>query len=288
MANCLLSLGSNVGDRAATLSAAIDEVTALPDVQVVRQSNWLPSQPVGGPSGQSEFLNGAALIETSVPPLTLLDELKRIEARRGRQTGERWAARTLDIDVLLYDDAVIETEMLTLPHPRMSFRRFVLTPAVVVAPKMLHPIIGWPIERLLLHLNMASDRVAIVSPSAELRDRASDCVAKQPGWQPTDAPKFATAEHHWPTGWTSWLVTSVGTSSAKASTSRSQSLPYAAAEFPKLTVLLDDALAKPGDKLLWSTLVRQPGRGPTLRVPASESDRLAEEILAAIRAVWPI
>ena len=102
---------------------------------------------------------------------------KDIESRHGRQPAERWAPRTLDIDMLLYDNEVIETTMLTLPHPRMTFRRFVLEPAAEIAPRMLHPIIGWPVERLLLHLDAASDQAALVSPSEALRRKlaAIDC-----------------------------------------------------------------------------------------------------------------
>ncbi len=73
-------------------------------------------------------------------------------------SAERWAARTLDIDLLLYGDEVIETPALTVPHLRMAFRRFVLEPAAEIAPKMIHPVIGWPLERLLLHLEAATKR----------------------------------------------------------------------------------------------------------------------------------
>src|SRR5215213_3191300 len=167
MPTCLLGLGSNVGDREATLRSAFAEITALPDVQLVQHSGFYGSRPVGGPPDQREFLNIAAVIETTVEPLPLLDELGKIELRHGREPSERWSARTIDIDILLYGNEVAETQMLTLPHPRMSFRRFVLEPAAEIAPKMLHPIIGWPVERLLLHLNVASNQVALVSPSSD-------------------------------------------------------------------------------------------------------------------------
>src|SRR4051794_31805998 len=144
MPTCLLGLGSNLGDREATLRAALADITALPDVQVVRHSKWYRSQPVGGPADQGEFLNAAAVIETTVSPLPLLDELGKLELRLGRQAAERWPARIIDIDILLYANEVAETTMLTLPRPRMSFRRFVLEPAAEIAPRMLHPTIGWP------------------------------------------------------------------------------------------------------------------------------------------------
>src|SRR5215212_1520193 len=181
MTTCLLGLGSNLGDREATLSAALADITALPDVQVVQHSHWYRSQPIGGPPDQGEFVNAAALIETTVAPLPLLDELGKLESHHGRQPAERWSARTIDIDILLYGNEVAETAMLTLPHPRMSFRRFVLEPAAEIAPRMLHPIIGWPVERLLLHLNAASNQVALVSPSADSRHRLADIIQKRSG-----------------------------------------------------------------------------------------------------------
>ncbi len=113
--------------------------------------------------------------------------------------------RTIDIDILLYGNEVTESPMLTLPHPRMSFRRFVLEPAAEVAPRMLHPIIGWPIERLLLHLNLADSHVALLSPSANARSRLATLLQERSGAHVVECPTFATAEHHWPSSWTTWL-----------------------------------------------------------------------------------
>jgi 2-amino-4-hydroxy-6-hydroxymethyldihydropteridine diphosphokinase len=171
MPNCLLGLGSNLGDREATLRATLADIAALPDVQIVQHSKWYRSQPVGGPPDQGEFLNAAAVIETTVAPLQLLDELGKLESRHGRQPAERWSARTIDIDILLYGNEVAETATLTLPHPRMSFRRFVLEPAAEIAPRMLHPTIGWPVERFLLHLHAA--RSLSLFATAALRTKSN-------------------------------------------------------------------------------------------------------------------
>ena len=287
MPTCLLGLGSNLGDREATLRAAFAEITALPDVQLVRHSGWHHSRPIGGPPDQGEFLNAAALVETTIAPLLLLDELRRIESRHGRQPAERWSPRTLDIDILLYGNEVVETEMLTLPHPRMSFRRFVLAPAAEIAPKTLHPIIGWPIERLLLHLNMASDQVVLISPSEVLREDLIALLYETHNAQPIVGPDFNTADHHWPPLWSTWLklpeIAPVGSARRQES-----DLPYAAAAFPKLSILLDADIAHRGaDKLRWSTLVRQPGRGPTLRLQTSDWAEIEADVMAAVDAVWP-
>ena len=181
MPTCLLGLGSNLGDSAATLAAAIAEIKALPDVTFVRHSTWHRTQPIGGPAGQGEFFNGAAVVETTVPPLTLLHDLQQIETRHGRKRSERWAPRTLDIDILVYGNEVSETAMLTLPHPRLTFRRFVLEPAAEVSPKLRHPVIGWSIERLLLHLRSAAEQLAIVSPHDSLRTQLATTIGRAAG-----------------------------------------------------------------------------------------------------------
>jgi 2-amino-4-hydroxy-6-hydroxymethyldihydropteridine diphosphokinase len=287
MTTCLLGLGSNLGDRDATLRAVLADIDALPDVQVLQRSDWFRSLPIGGPEGQDEYLNAAAVIETTIPPLRVLDELKKLESRHGRYPAERWSARSIDVDILLYGTEVAETEMLTLPHPRMSFRRFVLEPAAQVAPKMLHPIIGWPVERLLLHLNSASDRLAIISPSDEARRRVAQVVQERGRAMAASAPEFQTAERHWPAAWTSWFALQ-SASTATSSEIAKPTLAYAAAAFPKLSILLDGPFAKPADKLQWSTLVRQPGRGPMLRLQTPNPAEIDAEALAAIAAVWSI
>lgn len=285
MPTCLLGLGSNEGESAATLRAAMGEIAALPDVRLVHQSGWHRTRPVGGPPGQADYVNGAALVETTIPPLTLLAELQQIEKRHGRERSERWGPRTLDVDMLLYGNEVSDTEMLTLPHPRMSFRRFVLEPAAEIAPRMLHPVIGWPVERLLLHLRCATDLLAIVSPNDALRTGMFEFLIQQGNCQGAPRPEFETAVHHWPPNWTDWLQ--VQSSAKRPQQDQTRRLSYAAAAFPKLSVLLDADIARRGaDKLKWSTLVRQPGRGPTLRLPTIDRARIESELLAAVNAVW--
>jgi hypothetical protein len=150
---------------------------------------------------------------------------------------------------------------------------------------MLHPVIGWPIERLLLHLRRASDLLAIVSPNDALRTELFEFLIQQGGCRAAIRPEFETAAHHWPPIWTDWLQAQ---SSAECPPlEQTSGLSYAAAAFPKLSVLLDADIAHRGaDKLKWSTLVRQPGRGPTLRLQTTDRDRIEAELLAAVNAVW--
>ncbi|MCC7473833.1 MAG: 2-amino-4-hydroxy-6-hydroxymethyldihydropteridine diphosphokinase [Pirellulales bacterium] len=287
MPTCLLGLGANLGDCQATLETAVREIAALPNVQVVRASRWQRTKPVGGPAGQNEFVNGALLIESSLPALTLLAELQQIETRHGRQRTERWAPRTLDIDLLLYGRNVCETAMLTLPHPRMSFRPFVLVPAVEVAPAVLHPTIGWPLERLLLHLQQARDAVALISPCDSLRAQLTATLQQRRAAYPASASSPEVAERFWPSRWTTWFDCPKAASASAREVERVANPTYVARHFPKLSVLVDADIAQRGaDKLHWSTLVRQPGRGPTLRLQTTNLPEIEAELLAAIDAVW--
>jgi 2-amino-4-hydroxy-6-hydroxymethyldihydropteridine diphosphokinase len=162
MPTCLIALGSNLGDRQTALHAALAKFDAIPLTRVVRASSVREFAPVGGPSGQSDFLNAAALLDTQLSPLELHEQLLQIEIQHGRKRGERWAARTLDLDLLLVDSQVIDTPALVVPHPRMSFRPFVLEPAAEIAGEMVVPTIGWSIRALLEHLNTENDRIAIL------------------------------------------------------------------------------------------------------------------------------
>ncbi len=125
MTRALLSLGSNIGDRRATLNRAIELLNDASHLRVVEHSAFYATNPIGGPAGQGEFLNGAAIVETKLKSPELLVELQRIEQALGRQRQrhERWDARTIDLDLLLYGNQRLRTPELTVPHPRMSFGR---------------------------------------------------------------------------------------------------------------------------------------------------------------------
>ena len=160
MATALIGLGSNLGDRAAALDKAIGALKTEPLIRVAAVSSYRPSKPVGGPDGQGEFLNGAALLETSLPPEELLATLLRVEDQVGRIRTERWGPRAIDLDLLLYDRVEMKTPALELPHPRMCFRRFVLEPAAEIAPEMVWPVNGWSVAKLRDNLDFTTKYIA--------------------------------------------------------------------------------------------------------------------------------
>ena len=126
----IVALGSNLGDRGAYLRFGLDELGG-----VVDQSQVFETDPVGGPSGQGAYLNLVAIVETGLDPFAFVRRCQRIEAAALRQRTVRWGPRTLDIDVLFYDDAAIASPDLTIPHPRYAERGFVLAPLFEVAPE---------------------------------------------------------------------------------------------------------------------------------------------------------
>ena len=137
-----LGIGSNLGDRLAYLQLAVDELARGPAIDVVAVSRVYETAPVGGPP-QDAYLNAVVAIDTDREPHDVLHECRRIEARAERVRAERWGPRTLDVDVLLLDDCRVDDEELTLPHPRLWERGFVLAPLRDVAPDLVAADATW-------------------------------------------------------------------------------------------------------------------------------------------------
>lgn len=133
-----IALGSNLDNPLAQVTTAVEEIDRLPGCAVIGQSSWYRTAPVG-PAGQSDYINGVIAVATSLPASKLLAALNAIENRHGRVRNERWGARTLDLDILLYGQQVIDTPRLQIPHPRMGERGFVLFPLFELAPNLIIP-----------------------------------------------------------------------------------------------------------------------------------------------------
>jgi 2-amino-4-hydroxy-6-hydroxymethyldihydropteridine diphosphokinase len=142
-----LALGSNLGDRAAHLQAAVDALAATPGVRVVAVSRVYETAPVGGPE-QGDYLNAVLAVDTDLAPMQLLEAAQECERRAHRVRDVRFGPRTLDVDVLLYDDVHLDDPVLTIPHPRMWERGFVLAPLHDVAPDLVDASGPWPDVRI--------------------------------------------------------------------------------------------------------------------------------------------
>lgn len=146
-----LGLGSNMGDSEQILRGGVQALTADPMIRVRKVSDWIVTKPYGGVE-QDDFLNGAAEIETLYTPEELLRKLHGIEADYGRERKIHWGPRTLDMDILLFENVIMDTENLTIPHRDMCNRDFVLRPMAQIAPYQRHPGNGHTMEELLQRL----------------------------------------------------------------------------------------------------------------------------------------
>lgn len=146
--DCVIGLGSNLGDRARTLEGAVAAIAELGALRAV--SSVYETAPVGPP--QPEYLNAAVRLETELLPERLLDELLEIERRAGRERRVRWGARTLDLDILWISGMVVETSRLTVPHSELSARAFALVPLLEVAPEATDPRTGTRYSDVLTRL----------------------------------------------------------------------------------------------------------------------------------------
>lgn len=144
-----VGIGSNLGDGPAQVATAVAHMAALPGTRVLRTSSLYETEPWG--ESPNWYVNAVAELETTLASEDLLERLLAIETTMGRRriAGERWAPRPIDLDLLLHDSLVLERPTLTLPHPRLHERRFVLEPLAELAPDAMHPRLGQRIAALL-------------------------------------------------------------------------------------------------------------------------------------------
>ena len=155
-----LALGSNLGDRAANLQSAIEAFE--PEIQISRCSPVYETPPWGY-LDQSKFLNQVVEAETDLPPVELLDHIKKLEQQLGRREIFQYGPRVIDLDIIFYDKEIIESPPLIIPHPRMEERGFVLLPLADIVPHFEHPILGESVSDLLSKIDQ--EGIVLYSPA---------------------------------------------------------------------------------------------------------------------------
>jgi 2-amino-4-hydroxy-6-hydroxymethyldihydropteridine diphosphokinase len=167
-AQVAVALGSNLGNRHWYLLTAIARLRAEPAIRLLAVSHFYETEPVGCPPQSPQFLNAAVLLETELTPEQLLERLLAIEQHLGRRRTRAHAPRTIDLDLLFYDQLVYQSPQLTVPHPRLAERAFVLRPLADIAPQWRHPLLEQSVEQLLAQLSPESlAQVRLYQPPAQ-------------------------------------------------------------------------------------------------------------------------
>lgn len=166
----LISFGSNLGNQNQIWKATLSQFDQSPHFSVLRNSSLLCTRPIGGPEGQSSFLNAALIVETELGPEQIVFELLEIEKTLGRLRIERWGPRLIDLDLLLMGAEVRGLKNCEVPHPRMTFRQFMMIPSEEIASDWIHPICGKSLGHLLSELRAKDQRVTCVTGSDEKLD----------------------------------------------------------------------------------------------------------------------
>ncbi len=159
LSRCAIALGANLGNPQTTIESALQTLDRMPHITVECYSSWYLTKAIGPP--QPDYINGCAILQTSLPPNELMHTLLETENQFGRVRRERWGARTLDLDLLLFEDVILNSPDLIIPHPRMAERAFVLIPLAEIAPDWPEPVSGNTIQAIAHTINPSGvDKIA--------------------------------------------------------------------------------------------------------------------------------
>ena len=152
-----IALGSNLGDSLAILEAALKNLNQSSGITVKSRSSWYTTAPIG--PLQPDYLNGCAILSVELSPQKLIETLLKVEQEFGRVRQERWGSRTLDLDLILFEDLILETPDIQIPHPRMRERAFVLVPLSEIAPDWVEPVSQLTISELVQKIDCSGVRL---------------------------------------------------------------------------------------------------------------------------------
>ncbi len=281
MAVTLIALGSNLGDRAGGIDRAIERLAAVPGVRPTAVAPTIETLPIGVPDSDARFYNSAARFDVALEPEAWLELLLATEQALGRERHVRWGARRIDLDLLLYDERIIDSRPLRVPHPRMAFRRFVMLPAAAIAADLRHPLCDATIGTLAEHLDRAAnwlwwpsarpDEAAAIRPATAWRELPSS--ADDGAWR--DAARWLSdGEVAGPSGRT---VVSCDWPD------RDRAARLGLPRFPKLAVRAYGA-ADPFDRLAVDLDDARPIR-MQLPLESERPDEISRDVQAAIEAM---
>jgi 2-amino-4-hydroxy-6-hydroxymethyldihydropteridine diphosphokinase len=291
------------------LEEALRLLSRIRGSRLIARSAWYETTPVGGPAGQANFLNGAVLLDSQPPPHQLVAELRRIETSLGRDRAERWAARTLDLDLLLYGEAMLEEADLEIPHPRMVCRQFVLQPARQIAGQMVHPPSGWTVAALAEHLCRSTRRVTVIAAHPAVSQWLADelCrILEAPRQEecPSAADLRSRSRLEWekqttPVGRIPPVIGACPIAEGIRPDLRTTDSVFQLA-LPALVLAvegdsenllkqhpIEGTLGPVMSPATFRQFVRQCRGMPILRITSSDPQQVVEEALAAVAAAWP-
>ncbi len=180
-AQCLISFGSNLGSREEVIAEAARLIDNHPMVESMRASRLFETPPIGGPGGQEPFLNAVAVFDTAASAREILVLLQDAEEQLGRRRHHRWAARSIDLDVVLHGDLVGGGSGLIVPHPRYTARQFVLQPACDVAAEYRDPRFGWTLRQLADHVTAGAPSLALLGGDVATRTEICERLSREHG-----------------------------------------------------------------------------------------------------------
>jgi 2-amino-4-hydroxy-6-hydroxymethyldihydropteridine diphosphokinase len=252
----LIGLGANLLDPIASLNSALERLADLATIDIERVSTVCQSQPIGGPPNQAPFANAVATLTTTLRPHQLLDALLAVEKSLGRERTVEWGPRTIDLDLLLFGDQQIADPQLTVPHPRMAVRSFVLQGAAEISPAWRHPWIARTMAELWDTWQRGPQAIAVCGDPAERQQLLAHLLAAVP----------ALAEHR---------VAEIGDLRSVVEISASRGAAHRAS---RLAVVVRHELVA-GDSA-WLP-------GPTLCVDLASPRLVRRDLAAAITDAWP-